>query len=110
MSDAAASRRAAARGARRHAEIAGAGFAGLTLAIALARAGWSVRVHERSGAPRGGGAGIFLWENGLRTLAALGLEERVLRRSHSAAAWQERDHTGADIGRRPFPSPAGCGW
>ncbi len=109
MSDAdAAGRRAA--GTPRHAEIAGAGFAGLTLATALARRGWSVRVHERSAAPRGGGAGIFLWENGLRTLAALGLEQEVLQRSHSAAAWQERDHEGADIGRRPFPCPAGCGW
>ncbi|MDO8189312.1 NAD(P)/FAD-dependent oxidoreductase [Conexibacter sp. CPCC 205706] len=91
----------------RHAEIAGAGFAGLTLATALARGGWSVRVHERSAAPRGGGAGIFLWENGLRTLAALGLEAEVLRRSHSAAAWQERDHLGADLGHRPFPLPGG---
>jgi 2-methyl-3-hydroxypyridine 5-carboxylic acid dioxygenase len=32
---------------RRHAEIAGAGFGGLTAAIALARRGWSVRVHEK---------------------------------------------------------------
>src|SRR5216683_4733575 len=32
---------------KRHAEIAGAGFAGLTAACALAQRGWSVRVHER---------------------------------------------------------------
>ncbi|MDW5597094.1 NAD(P)/FAD-dependent oxidoreductase [Conexibacter stalactiti] len=89
------------------AEIAGAGFAGLTLATALAQRGWSVRVHERAAQPRGGGAGIFLWENGLRTLAALGIEDEVLARSHSAAAWEERDHEGADIGRRPFPLPGG---
>ena len=31
-----------------HAEIAGAGFAGLVAAIALADRGWSVRVHERT--------------------------------------------------------------
>lgn len=93
--------------ARRHVEIAGAGFAGLTLATALARRGWSVRVHERTESPRGGGAGIFLWENGLRTLAALGIEDRVLERSHSAAAWEERDERGADLGFRPFPLPGG---
>ena len=34
--------------ARRHAEIAGAGLGGLTLAAALAQRGWSVRVHERA--------------------------------------------------------------
>ncbi|TMJ35055.1 MAG: FAD-binding protein, partial [Alphaproteobacteria bacterium] len=34
--------------AQGHAEIAGAGFAGLTAAIALAQRGWSVRVHEAS--------------------------------------------------------------
>ena len=31
---------------RRHAEIAGAGFAGLAAAAALGQRGWSVRVHE----------------------------------------------------------------
>jgi 2-methyl-3-hydroxypyridine 5-carboxylic acid dioxygenase len=97
----------AAGGGARHIEIAGAGFAGLTLATALARRGWSVRVHERTERPRGGGAGIFLWENGLRTLAALGIEERVLERSHSAAAWEERDERGTDLGFRPFPLPGG---
>jgi 2-polyprenyl-6-methoxyphenol hydroxylase-like FAD-dependent oxidoreductase len=30
-----------------HAEIAGAGFAGLTAAIALHCLGWTVRVHEK---------------------------------------------------------------
>src|SRR5215831_5857954 len=52
--------------ARRHAEIAGAGFAGLTAAIALTARGWSVRVHEASPELRALGAGIFIWENGLR--------------------------------------------
>jgi 2-polyprenyl-6-methoxyphenol hydroxylase-like FAD-dependent oxidoreductase len=57
---------------RRHAEIAGAGFAGLTAAAALAQRGWSVRVHERSDALRTTGAGIYVYENGLRVLDALG--------------------------------------
>ncbi|MBS1885602.1 MAG: FAD-dependent monooxygenase [Actinobacteria bacterium] len=92
---------------RGHAEIAGAGFAGLTVATALARLGWSVRVHERAAEPRADGAGIFLWENGLRVLAELGLERGVLARGFSAAAWEDRDERGAQIGRRPFPLPGG---
>src|SRR2546426_423705 len=59
-------------GKPRHAEIAGAGFAGLTAACALARRGWSVRVHERAEALRTMGAGIYIYENGLRVLEAVG--------------------------------------
>ena len=51
---------------QRHAEIVGAGFAGLTAACALAQRGWSVRVHERSDQLRTTGAGIYIYENGLR--------------------------------------------
>jgi 2-polyprenyl-6-methoxyphenol hydroxylase-like FAD-dependent oxidoreductase len=40
-----------------HAEIAGAGISGLTAAAALAKAGWRVRVHERSEELREIGAG-----------------------------------------------------
>src|SRR6516225_2712931 len=57
---------------RRHAEIAGAGFAGLTAACALAQRGWSVRVHERADRLRTTGAGIYIYENGLRVLEAVG--------------------------------------
>src|SRR5258706_3174922 len=57
---------------QRHAEIAGAGFAGLTAACALAQRGWSVRVHERGERLRTTGAGIYIYENGLRVLAAVG--------------------------------------
>src|SRR5215510_5227675 len=58
--------------ARRRAEIVGAGFAGLTAACALARRGWSVRVHERADRLRTTGAGIYIYENGLRVLEAVG--------------------------------------
>jgi 2-polyprenyl-6-methoxyphenol hydroxylase-like FAD-dependent oxidoreductase len=57
---------------RRHAEIVGAGFAGLTAACALAKRGWSVRVHERANQLRTTGAGIYIYENGLRVLEAVG--------------------------------------
>src|SRR6476659_3667194 len=57
---------------QRHAEIVGAGFAGLTAACALAQRGWSVRLHERADRLRTTGAGIYIYENGLRVLEAVG--------------------------------------
>jgi 2-methyl-3-hydroxypyridine 5-carboxylic acid dioxygenase len=68
---------------RPHAEIAGAGFAGLTAAAALLKRGWTVRVHEKDRELRAFGAGIFLWENGLRVLEKTGAADYVM--SHSAA-------------------------
>jgi 2-polyprenyl-6-methoxyphenol hydroxylase-like FAD-dependent oxidoreductase len=56
----------------RRAEIVGAGFAGLAAACALAQRGWAVRVHERAEKLRTTGAGIYIYENGLRVLEALG--------------------------------------
>ena len=66
---------------QRHAEIAGAGFAGLTAACALAQRGWSVRVHERADRLRTTGAGIYIYENGLRVLEVVGADmgARVLK-------------------------------
>lgn len=71
---------------RRHAEIAGAGFAGLAAAIALAQRGWSVRVHEANEELRELGAGIFMWDNGLAALDALGVLDEVLATSVAAPA------------------------
>jgi len=56
-----------------HAEIAGAGFGGLVAAIALARAGWSVRVHERTPFVRSEGYGIAVHRNGILVLQSLGV-------------------------------------
>ena len=50
--------------------VVGAGFAGLTAACAFAQRGWSVRVHERADQLRPTGAGIYVYENGLRVLEA----------------------------------------
>ena len=51
---------------KRHAEVVGGGFSGLAAAGALAQRGWSVRLHERAPALRPSGAGIYIYENGLR--------------------------------------------
>jgi 2-polyprenyl-6-methoxyphenol hydroxylase-like FAD-dependent oxidoreductase len=63
----------------RRAEIVGGGFAGLTAACALARRGWRVRLHERADRLRTAGAGINVYENGLRVLEALGACEETIR-------------------------------
>lgn len=74
----------------RHAEIAGAGFAGMVAGTALAQRGWSVRVHEAAPELRAFGAGIFIWENGLRVLAAIGAYDAVVRGSHEAVTYETR--------------------
>jgi 2-polyprenyl-6-methoxyphenol hydroxylase-like FAD-dependent oxidoreductase len=76
---------------KRHAEIAGAGFAGLTAACALAQRGWSVRVHERADALRTTGAGIYIYENGLRVLEALGAYEAAIKGAPFAHTREVRD-------------------
>jgi 2-methyl-3-hydroxypyridine 5-carboxylic acid dioxygenase len=73
-----------------HAEIAGAGFAGLAAAIALRRRGWSVRVHEKESELRAFGAGIFIWENGQRVLQAIGAYDDVARGAHQAPGYETR--------------------
>jgi 2-polyprenyl-6-methoxyphenol hydroxylase-like FAD-dependent oxidoreductase len=76
---------------RRHAEIVGAGFAGLTAACALAQRGWSVRVHERSDRLRTTGAGIYIYENGLRVLEAVGAYAAAVRGAPAAHTREVRD-------------------
>ncbi|SEC45502.1 2-polyprenyl-6-methoxyphenol hydroxylase [Rhizobiales bacterium GAS191] len=76
---------------QRHAEIAGGGFAGLAAACALARRGWSVRVHERAEQLRTTGAGIYIYENGLRVLEALGAYEEAVRGAPLAHTREVRD-------------------
>jgi 2-methyl-3-hydroxypyridine 5-carboxylic acid dioxygenase len=92
--------------ARRHAEIAGAGFAGLTAAIALAQRGWRVRVHEMSRELRAFGAGIFIWENGLRVLEVVGAYAEVMQGSHEAITYETR-HDGILITERSFTADKG---
>lgn len=59
--------------------IAGGGIAGLAAATALAQRGWQVRVYERSPELRTFGAGIYIWENGLRVLECIGAYDEAIR-------------------------------
>ena len=78
--------------AQRRVEIAGAGFAGLTAACALAQRGWQVRVHERADQLRTTGAGIYVYENGLRVLEAIGAYAAAVKGAPIAHVREVRDH------------------
>jgi 2-polyprenyl-6-methoxyphenol hydroxylase-like FAD-dependent oxidoreductase len=77
--------------AKRRAEIVGGGFAGLAAACALAQRGWQVRLHERGQALRTAGAGIYIYENGLRVLEALGAYDDAVAGAHIAHTREVRD-------------------
>jgi 2-polyprenyl-6-methoxyphenol hydroxylase-like FAD-dependent oxidoreductase len=62
------------------------------VAAALARRGWSVRVHERSAALREIGAGIYLWENAVKALEAVGAYEAVAAGGERIHSPELRDH------------------
>jgi salicylate hydroxylase len=63
--------------ATRHVIVAGAGIAGLTAALALARVGLRASVLEQSARLEDTGAGIQLSPNATRVLTELGLAERL---------------------------------
>ena len=84
-----------------HAEIAGAGFAGLTAAIALRQRGWSVGLHEKGPELRAFGAGIYLWHNGLRVLDNIGVLEDVLKGSHTPPIYETWLHN-KSVSRETF--------
>ncbi|KAG2441649.1 hypothetical protein HXX76_003267 [Chlamydomonas incerta] len=61
--------------------VAGAGIAGLAVAVALSKVGVPVRVYERGPGLRQEGAAIGLWSNAWRALEELGAAE-ALRPGH----------------------------
>lgn len=87
---------------RKHAEIAGGGFTGLTLGTALAQAGWTVRIHERSPEIRAFGAGIWIWDNGVRVLKAIGAADEALDGCTEAPTYISWDAKGRYIDEVPF--------
>ena len=91
---------------RRHAEIVGAGLAGLSAAIALAQRGWSVRLHERHSTLRREGFGITIHANGLRVLGALGAREDATRDGVQLGFSELRDAGNAVIARTKLDARA----
>jgi 2-polyprenyl-6-methoxyphenol hydroxylase-like FAD-dependent oxidoreductase len=86
----------------RRAEVAGAGLAGLAVGAALARRGWQVRIHERAPDLRMFGAGIWLWENGLRSLRLIGAEGSAVQNAKQIKEWLVVDDQGGELFRREF--------
>jgi 2-polyprenyl-6-methoxyphenol hydroxylase-like FAD-dependent oxidoreductase len=72
-------------------EIAGGGIAGLCTGLAFARKGWRVCVHEQDDGLCILGAGIYIWENGLRVLDALGVLTAVTWDAIPAWRHEKRD-------------------
>ncbi len=73
-------------------EIVGAGIAGLTTGLAFAQKGWRVRVHEQRNALCNRREGIFVWENGLRVLDALGVLTPTIAGAGGSARYERRNH------------------
>jgi salicylate hydroxylase len=80
--------------------VVGAGIGGLACALGLQRAGWSVRVCEKSAVLGEVGAGLTLSPNAVRALQWLGCFERVQARlSLPPHQIMEDPLSGAEIGR-----------
>jgi 2-polyprenyl-6-methoxyphenol hydroxylase-like FAD-dependent oxidoreductase len=86
-----------------HVEIAGLGLAGLSAACAFAKAGWSVRIHERAEEVRLSGAGIYVAENGARVLDALGASEEAFRGAYQIHHRDSRDSANRTLAIDDYP-------
>jgi 2-polyprenyl-6-methoxyphenol hydroxylase-like FAD-dependent oxidoreductase len=97
--------------AERIAAVVGGGIGGLATAVALHRRGWRVAVLEKAGEFTEIGAGLSLWPNGMRALAALGLAERVRALGAVETAGGVRGRTGRWLSRMDNAEIAGRhGW
>ena len=65
--------------------IIGAGIAGVTAAVALARKGLDAEIYEQAPELKEVGAGVGLWGNAFRALRAIGLADGVMRLAGEAA-------------------------
>ena len=82
--------------ARRRALVAGGGIGGMAAATALAQAGWSVVIFERSLEQREVGAGLQMSPNASRCLSSLGILDRVASEAFRPGSAVLRDgRTGA---------------
>jgi 2-polyprenyl-6-methoxyphenol hydroxylase-like FAD-dependent oxidoreductase len=82
--------------------IAGGGIGGLACAAALAQRGWAVTVYERQDELRAVGAGIYIWENGLRVLEALGAFDEATKDAFHGTHFEQRDNHGDIIDSAPI--------
>ena len=95
--------------------VVGAGIGGLTTAIALKKAGYTVEIYDRVSALRPAGAGISLWSNGVKVLNRLGLGEQLAAFGGTMNRMEYRSHRNESlshidlvpliqqVGQRPYP-------
>jgi 2-polyprenyl-6-methoxyphenol hydroxylase-like FAD-dependent oxidoreductase len=81
----------------RRALIVGAGIGGLAAGVALGRAGWQVRIHERAASPRELGFALLLAPNAMAALEELGLAETVRAAGVPATRFEVRHADGRVI-------------
>jgi salicylate hydroxylase len=85
-----------------HALIAGGGIGGLTAALCLARAGWTVDVYEAADSLTEVGAGLQLSPNAMKVFDTLGLSGDISERGFAPEALELRL---GQSGRRVFSVP-----
>jgi len=91
--------------------VAGAGVAGLSAAIALARAGWRVRVLERAPLLEEVGAGLQISPNAAAILRSWGVLERLSGRALAPEALRIRSAgDGRELLRMPLGAIAELRW
>jgi 2-polyprenyl-6-methoxyphenol hydroxylase-like FAD-dependent oxidoreductase len=78
--------------------IAGGGIGGLTLGVALRRAGFSVRVFERAASLRPVGAGITMQTNAILAFRTIGLDKEVAAAGHVMQRGAVLDSQGRTLG------------
>src|SRR6186713_630223 len=95
--------------------VVGAGMGGLTTALALLQAGYTVEVYDRVPKLAPAGAGVSLWSNGVKVLNRLGLGNQLARIGGSMDRISYRASDGQvltdfsleplveRVGQRPYP-------
>ena len=79
--------------------VVGAGIGGLSTAIALSRAGWRVRVFERSSGMSETGAGIWIPPNAMQIFSFLGMAHAIQRSGVEILSAELRDYHGRVLQR-----------
>jgi 2-polyprenyl-6-methoxyphenol hydroxylase-like FAD-dependent oxidoreductase len=83
----------------RRAVIVGAGIGGLAAGLALRRAGWQVRILEKSTSPRELGFALSLAPNAVLALRELGIADEVVAASAAVGAIEVRGDGGRPLRR-----------
>jgi 2-polyprenyl-6-methoxyphenol hydroxylase-like FAD-dependent oxidoreductase len=84
-----------------HVLVAGAGIAGLAVAIALRNAGFEVTVYERAPGPGTGGAALGLHPTAMLSLRRLGVDGPVLAAGEEVHRWELLSWSGERLGSWP---------